>query len=909
MERPLADEDTPVLKFAGDLRRLRRAAGLPSYRELGRLANYSPAALSEAVAGRRLPSLAVTKAFVRACGGDVEQWSARWRELAAKPDRGDAPYAGLAAYQVADADLFFGREAEVATLLELVRELPFVGVFGASGVGKSSLLRAGLAARWGEHVVITPGTDPITELAAALAGDRSAADVRAEPAADRSVADLRAELAADPERLRVLLCRTGETPLLVVDQFEEVFTLCREDDRRWLVRALTHAAGAARVVIGVRADFYGHCARHPELLDALHRSPMLVGPMSAEQLRRAVVEPAARRGASVENALVARLVADVAGQQGALPLVSHVLVETWRRCRGTVLTVADYEEAGGVEHALARTAEEFYEALPEPEKQAAWRVFQRLVAPGDGTEDTRRRVARAELDASDALLDRLAAARLVALDRDTVELTHEALLRAWPRLVGWLAEDRDALRAHRRLTSAAESWRAHDRDPDALYRGVHLDQARALVPRLNRVEREFVDAGLAAERDREAQRKRGVRRLRRLVACLAVLTVLLAGTAAYAVTTQRAATRERNQALSLRAADAALDLLSRPREATALALAAHRVAPNTQSRDALLLARAASTATTLGAGYARLPGDIAVSFEADPASSSLSYRLWVGRGPERRRAGALTLPSGGFLYLLSGDGRTAVAVVRSGEFQFWDLADPDVPRPTATLTDVPFPQGMDAAGTLVTAVENGAAVHWRPGATTRTRLPVEGVETAVPLQDGTGVVLTRREGDRRDVEVWSLDGRVTPVLSRSARLSLTTGPRGTLAVSDLDRGHLTVLDARGTTLLEADAVPEQAVLEFSRDGNALTAVHRDSVRLWDLTGSREPLSLRATGAEFGAARYEPADGELLLLESRGGALWRLAVDVDRVVRDVCADDIGVDWAAHFPGVPEQTLCP
>ncbi|NUT96272.1 MAG: hypothetical protein HOY78_30025, partial [Saccharothrix sp.] len=326
---------------------------------------------------------------------------------------------------------------------------------------------------------------------------------------------------------------------------------------------------------------------------------------------------------------------------------------------------------------------------------------------------------------------------------------------------------------------------------------------------------------------------------------------------------------------------------------------------NTQSRDALLLARAAGTATTLGGGYARLPGDVAVSHEP----GSAAYRLWVGRGPERRRAGGFALADGGFLYLVSGDGRTAVALIRPDEFEVWDLSDPDAPRRTAILSGWPFPQGIDAAGTLLAAIEDGAAVHWRPGDTTRTRLPVHGVEAVVPLQDGTGVVLARRDGERRDVEVWSLDGRVTPVVSRSARLGLVTGPRGALAVTDLDRGRLTVLDARGGTLLDAAAIPEQAVVEFSRDGNALTAVHRDSVRLWDLTGGREPLSLRAPGTEFTAARYEPADGELLLLESRRGALWRLAVDVDRVVRDVCADPVGVDWIAHFPGVSEQVLCP
>ncbi|MFD5831146.1 hypothetical protein [Lentzea sp. NPDC060358] len=899
LERPLAGEDTPVRRFAEDLRQLRRVAGLPSYRELGRRANYSPAALSEAVAGRRLPSLAVTRAFVRACGGDVEQWTDRWRDLAVEdPDPGDAPYVGLAAYQVADADRFFGRETEVGRVLELVRERPFVGVFGVSGAGKSSLLRAGLAARWGEHVVITPGADPITELAVALAGDRSAVDVRA-------------ELAAGPEHLRVLLRQAGDGLLLVVDQFEEAFTLCGEADRRWLVRALTHSAGAARVVLGVRADFYGHCARHPELLEALHRSQTLVGPMSAEQVRRAVVEPAALRGVSLENSLVARLVADIAGGPGVLPLASHVLVETWRRRRGAVLTLAAYEDAGGIEHALARTADQVYEALPEHERRAARDVFQRLVVPGDGTEDTRRRVLRAELDADDALLDRLAAARLVTLGRDTVELTHEALVRGWPRFRGWLEEDRESLRVHRRLTAAAEAWHAHDRDPDALHRGAHLDQARLLGPRLNAAEREFVEAGLAAQRHREALRRKGVRRLRRLVACLVVLVVLLAATATFAVTAQRAATRERNQALSSRAADTALDGLDRPREAAALALAAYRVAPTDRARDALLLARAAGTASTLGEGYARLPGGIAVTTEVDAGSTAVAYRLWTGRGADRRPAGRIDVPPGGYLYLLSADESTALTLVRADRFEVWDLRDPGRPRRTATMTGWPMPLGVDRAGTLMSAVEDGAAVYWRPGDTTRVRMPGGGVESAVPLEDGTGVVVVRREGDRHEVELRFLDGRTTPVLSRAARLAAVAGPAGRLAVSELDSGRLTVFDVAGglTTLAEAEGVPAQALVEFSQDGRTVTAVHRDSVWLLDLEGGRESLSLRGTGVEFHGARYDAGSGELLLLPARGMAVWRLAVHVDPVVREVCADPAGVDWEAHFPGVERRALCP
>ncbi|MEU8658990.1 nSTAND1 domain-containing NTPase, partial [Actinoplanes philippinensis] len=308
-ERPLESEDTPLLQLAGDLRRLRLGSGRLSYRELGRRTNYSAAALSDALSGRRLPSLAITLAVATACGGDAGEWTERWRRVAAGQRGASAgapvPYAGLAAYGIGDADRFFGREAVTGTLTALVGERPFVGVFGPSGAGKSSLLRAGLIARSERTtILVTPGADPVTELAATVAH-----------LADEPVDRVRGDLAAGPEALRGWLAKAADDVLLVVDQFEEVFTLCGEAGRLWLIRALTAAAGPrARVVIGVRADFYGHCARHPELVTALHRAQVLVGPMSTEELRSAITEPAVRAGATIETALVARVIADVAGQ-------------------------------------------------------------------------------------------------------------------------------------------------------------------------------------------------------------------------------------------------------------------------------------------------------------------------------------------------------------------------------------------------------------------------------------------------------------------------------------------------------------------------------------------------------------------------------------------------------------------
>ncbi|MBP2328269.1 hypothetical protein JOF56_008654 [Kibdelosporangium banguiense] len=893
-ERPLGAEDTPLLKFAGDLRRLRRRAGTPSYRELGRRAHYSAAALAEATAGRRLPSLAVTRAFVRECGGDVAEWTERWRDLSAVPERVDdaPPYVGLAAYQAEDAERFFGREAVVASLLELVRERPFVGVFGASGSGKSSLLRAGLVASWDSPAtVVTPGSDPITALALRIAA-----------LLDRPVADVRSELAAGTDALRTLLRRVGDDVLLVVDQFEEAFTHCTAADRAWLIEALTRTASTAtRVVVCVRADFYGHCGQYPELSEALHRAQLLVGPMTADELRRAVTGPAAQRGVSVESALLARLVADVSGQPGALPLVSHVLVETWRRRRGMVLTLAGYQDAGGVEHALARSADEVHDALPPDLRSAVRPLFLRLTTPGDATGDTRRRVRRAEIDAPAGLLDQLAAARLLTIDRDDVELTHEALLHAWPKLAAWLDEDRDALRAHRRLTEAADTWRAHDRDPDALYRGARLEQARQLLDRLNAAEREFVDTGVAAERTRHTDRRRSVRRLRRLAAGLIVLVLVLAGTATYAMTAQREATRERNEALSLRAAATADRLLRvRAGDAAALALAAYRVAPTAEARDVVRLAAGVLAADT-SARFVLPPGRLTMTWE------DTAYRVWTSE----RRPGGL-LPTGTFHYAISADQRRVLLKsTQFHDYSLWDVTDPGTPRQLATLTGWPLVEGIDATGSLLTTIEDGSPAVWHLGDSSRTRLPVPDVERAVPLADGTGVLLVRREGKRRHVESWSLTGsphRTAVLAERDEPLELTPGPGDLLAMVARDSSRLVVLD-QARPVLDVPLGPEQRLIWFSPDGRTIVATGGDQAALWELPSGRELLSLRASGTRFGLARYNPETRELAVIDGGTDHVWNLTVDVERAIRQVCVHPSDVDWDKHFPHVPPRPLCP
>jgi conflict system STAND superfamily ATPase len=904
-ERPLESEETPLLRFAGDLRRLRRHAGAPTYRELGKRTNYSPAALSEAVSGRRLPSLGVTLAFVRACDGDAEEWTGRWRELAAAQAAGDrvtlSPYVGLAAYQVEDRDRFFGREALTATLSALTDERPFVGVFGASGAGKSSLLRAGLAARSSRTVLIlSPGADPISELAVAVAG-------LADEPADR----VREDLAADPQALRGWLAKASDDLLLVVDQFEEAFALCDDGARRWLVRALTSAAGPrARVVIGVRTDFYGHCARHPELVAALHKAQVLVGPMSTEELRAAITEPAVRAGASLETALVARLVSDVTGQPAAMPLVSHALAETWHRRRGMVLTLTGYEDAGGIENALARSAEQTFGGLTEDEQAAAKRLFLRLVVPGDGAEDTKRRVSRRELDAPDRLLDRLAAARLVTIDRDSVELAHEALLRAWPRLAGWIDRCRDELRVHRRLTEAAAVWEAEDRGPDALYRGAHLDEAVLLRDRLNPRERAFVDAGLAAGHARSAAERRVTRRLRQLLAGLTALAVALAATAIVAVTAQRSAARQRNEAMSLRVADASRNLLStRPRDAAALALAAYRVAPTAESHDMLIIAHAAAGSSFLGLGYVTVPGRVAITTEPGAGDTPASQRLW--RPDDGSWLPAAALPVGsGFLYLLSADERRAVYWTGSAS-KLWDISDPDRPRAIAVPPAFPVPDGMDRTGsTLVAVGPDRKAMIWRVGERSVRRLPTGGVQSSAVLPDGSAILVCRRDGEDYSLERWTLGGVRVATLMRSADpVYPYAGPNG-LLVTTSDGGDVTVLDATGQqtprVIAHEGGLGDPAVAAFDPAGRSVAVVGPDEIRLWDTTSGMTLLALHAQGLQLGSPRV---DGHQLAVLGPKAAVWRLDSDLPRVLRETCAEPVAVDWDRYFPGVPRRRLCP
>ncbi|MFC8663909.1 XRE family transcriptional regulator [Streptomyces sp. NPDC057199] len=962
-ERPLDAGDGPLLEFAAGLRQLRQKAGGPSYRKLAEQAHYSISTLSSAASGQRLPTLAVTLAYVRACDGDLQEWEQRWREVARHfgeedsapgeaEESGTPPYAGLRPFREQDAEWFFGREHLVAELAERLERQRFVMVIGASGAGKSSLLRAGLVPRLrtaATTVVLTPGPRPLEECA-----------VRLGALAALAPGTLYRELREDPENLgrvmRQIAARADAVDghvVLVVDQFEETFTTCQDNHERQsfieaLVTAASAGSGRCRVVLGVRADFYAHCTHNPLLVEAMRDTQVPVGPMTLDELRRAVVRPAQQAGCTVEGALLASLTAHAHGRAGMLPLLSHALLQTWRRRRGNALTLEAFEAVGGLEGSLARTAEEFYGQLEPAQRKPARQVFVRLTALGDGTEDTRRPTRLEELqglaeqsDGADIadVLDRAARARLLTLDQERVELAHEALIRCWPRLHGWLTEDREALRILRQLTSAAQAWEALGQDPSALYRGTRLDMAAALDrTSLSVKEREFLDASRAAADSEQAAARRGARRLRRLTVLLAVLLVTASAAAVYAVRAQGTATRQRNIALSQKVADQATALRSTdPALATQLSLAAYRLAPTTEARSSLL--------STLATPYAtRLTGHTdnvnAVAYRADSrtlvtGSSDNTARLWNITDPYRPRPSAtLTGHTEKVSHAaFSSDGRTLVTASWDDTARLWDVADPRKPHRTTVLRghtgDVNAVAFSPDGAALATASSDGTVRLWdvsdprRPRTTATLRADNKSSAALVSVAFSPDGRTLAAAGFDRTVQLWTLNAsggarRSATLTGHTAAVSwVVFSPDGkTLASASWDRTvRLWNLASPGRPVRSATLTGHTDGLRsvaISPDGRTLAGASLDrTVGVWDISDTRRPRRLTVLTGHTDAAVFVAFSPDGRTLASAGddqtARLWDLATPAAYGHTDtVCAVAISPDGRTLATGSHDRT---
>ncbi|MFF7052411.1 DNA-binding protein [Streptomyces griseorubiginosus] len=945
-ETPVDPAAGPVPRFAYALRKLRQEAGGPTYRELARRAHFSVTALSQAAAGEQLPSLQVTLAYATACGGDAGEWERRWKEAerevreaaADLDDDVEPPYQGLARFEPDDHDRYFGRDRLVTALCRLVRDRRFTAVFGPSGSGKSSLLRAGLipALRAEPDLaairVLTPGAHPA----------RTHADTL-RPAGAPGVADA-SVAAGEPGP-------AGDT-LVVVDQFEEVFTLCRDPDERraFLDRLLVarEPGSGLRVVIAVRADFYGRCAEHRGLADVLGEAGLLVGPMDPAELREVIVKPAQGAGYIVERALTARLVDEIADEPGGLPLLSHVLRETWRRRRGRALTEEAYEATGGVRGAIAQSAEEVWADLSPHHAELARLVLLRLITPGEGSQDTRRPIDRTELDftaptestgtpgpttwrlrrtptgspapgpagplgsaslgssgtapagSADAtpagshgsasrgssssapvgssgprplgslgsaptessgpaatettgltprarpgrppgtalpgptppapssapapdmtfVLDRLVRARLLTLDHGTVDLAHEALITAWPRLSGWIEQEREQLRTHRRLTEAARAWDDLGRDPGALYRGTRLATAEEQLAgaSLTAQERAFLTASSAARRS-ERRRRRG------LVGALAALLVLALVAGAAAWQQNRTSDRRQVEAEARRIAAVADGMrFSDPRTAMRLSVAAARLADTTETRSALIGAMAQRDEDVFAvpgadAGFDGSGNDVhrltadglsVVSVTAD------RVRIWDLRtrrltrsapGPGKLMDGvpAAVAPDGRTLALLAGD-----------RVELWDVGTGRVTRTLPGVDAMQNPFAYTAHALVAVDWDDGSVHVWDPRtgrSTLRLPEPAGGVSGVAASPDGRWLALCT--GDGHVPELW-------------------------------DVTHRRQVSAPWVAKARPADCRDQA-LAFTPDSRALTVAAADGIHGWDLRTGRATPSFTADG--------------------------------------------------------------
>ena len=440
--------------------------------------------------------------------------------------------------------------------------------------------------------------------------------------------------------------------MLVVDQLEEVFTACGDEEERAVFLATLAEAAADRdrraiLVVALRADFYGRLAGYPRFAELLSRNHVLLGPMERDELARAIELPARRAGLQVERGLVEALVADVAGEPGALPFLSTMLLELWRLREMNVLRLETYRAAGGVRGAIARLAEQVYAQLPQVERRRARTILLRLAA-GEGVAVVRRRVPLDELELERdeevrRVLGALTEARLLTISDSVVEVSHEALLREWPRLREWLEEDREGRRLHEDLIERARQWNERGRDRGDLYRGVRLasavEWAAAHEQELNETERQFL-----AESRQASQR--ALRRLRAAVFALVALLVLAVVGGIVALAQRHTAQREARVAL---ANQLGAQALVEPRIDRALLLALEAAEPERLTPDA---GRAADDASP------------------QPAIPRKTFTLPVGVRPLR--------------ISVSTDGGTLAVSDNSGQIHFFDTRTRRERRPPLT---------------------------------------------------------------------------------------------------------------------------------------------------------------------------------------------------------------------------------
>jgi len=863
------------------------------------------------------------------------------------------PYKGLRAFQGADAADFFGRERVVEQLVARLSEpgegSRFLAVVGPSGSGKSSVLLAGLlpalragtipgSDRW-FMVTSQPGPYPFEELEGALL------KVAVGPGSGLIEPLARGEDSLARAARRVLPDDDSEL-LVVIDQFEEVFTLVRDEGERARFLAMLAAAAAdpgsrVRIVVALRADFYDRPLTYPGFGELIAAHTLAIPPLSVEELERTISGPVERVGVSLELPLVAEMVAEVLDQPGALPLLQYALTELFDRRAGPVVPASAYREIGGVSGALARRAEALYEELGPLGREAARQLFLRLVTVGEeGVDDTRRRVLRAELSslevdraAMGAAVDAYGAHRLLSFDRDpvtrgpTVEVAHEALLREWTRLRGWVEGAREDVRMHRRLDASAAEWVKAGEDPSFLLRGGRLGQFEAWAGTtdvaLSEQERRFLGSGAARRSaeasEEEARRARethlGRRSLVRLRALIAVLTVmaLVAGALSIVALGQRSRAQRVARLATARAlASAAVANLGvDPQRSVLLALQSLA----TTRQDGIVLPEAVQ------ALHNAVADDREVMTLHDPSTANVAWspdgRLIATGGSAggvgeddvivwdaRTGAKLLTLTGGhtadvGYVAfspdstrLVSTDGFRAIV---------WDS------RTGRRLVTTP-PSSFDIMGATFSPDGNMVALAENAFGNFPSRVSVVDATTGMELfgfathmsfsqapvfsPDGTRIA-----AGGNGILQWDIRTRRALFID-SGGLTLAYSPDGTrLAAMVIDSDVAKVWDAKTGRLVQTlqGHTGSTTGIDWSRDGTRIaTGGHDGTARIWDAATGKQLMVLSGQSGLVALVAFSP-DGTRLVTGSNDGR-----ADVWDITPAGTAESLGISGYGGWP---------
>jgi WD40 repeat protein len=882
-------------EFARELTLLRERAGL-TVRDVAKAIGVPDSTVGGYFSGRYLPGVkphGQFRSLLVACGetdaAAIEQWLEALSRVRPAPGRrpvgAPVPYRGLASYQQEDAEWFYGRGSLTDDLLAHLRKLHAAGgmlmVVGPSGSGKSSLLRAGMIPALKAGAVGAPGSRdwPVRLL---TPGPRPAGRISWPLPADAGLGE---PVSADHM-------------VLVIDQFEEIFTACQDEhERQAVIAALCDAAGhetgpltcpapacsetagpAALVVLALRADFYPHALRYPELVAALREHQVLVGPMTDAELRTVVIEPARKAKLDVEDGLVEVLLRDLAPagkagepwdarSAGSLPLLSHAMLATWERSRRGRLTVAGYQDSGGIQGAVAQTAEAAYSELTHTQRTLARQVFLQLVHVGDDTADTRRRLSVNDLppgsDVRD-VLDLFIRQRLITASADDIAITHEALLYAWPRLRGWIDADREWIQFRDQLGAAARAWQESGHDPDDLYRGARLLTVRdwAADPghsdSLSVLERAFLQASAEQMLAEERAGRRRTRRLQRLVAALGALSLVAGTLAVFAFQQKQAATYQRDLAISRQVATDADQLRATDVNlAMQLSLAAYEVSPTPEARSSLLESYATPAVTRMigSPGVMEAAAYTPVRHVIAAAGEDSTIRLWNAADLGRPVSLGPPLATGNdavFSLAFSPDGRTLASGGADKAVHLWNVTDPARPVPwTAPLTGpagTVYSVAFSPDGTLLAAGSADDRIWlWNIAS------PRHPIRIGLPLRGPVGYVQS---------VAFSPDGRILAAGCEDGTIWLwnITVP-----------GHPVRMD----TL--TDAAKAVFSVTFSPDGRSLAAGSADDkVRLWNVTRPDRPVPAGAplTGPAgwVSSVAFSP-DGQSVAAASSDSNVW------------------------------------